>query len=205
MSKPTPDSNSSFDEIDEHSGRVVRRVTPALRPTVVLFVAVLVAGTVVVGSLITNPDAIANEPVLTRLAWNATSVIVGLVLLRLALQIALLRRTHYIVRTDKLIRETDLVVQFRSREVPLGQLRGYEYSQNVIQRLLGYGDIRILTAGTNRSLGFLRFEDIPNPRAVRRDIESIRRDMSTDTNPRTVSHRTNGQSEPGEDRDIPAK
>jgi uncharacterized membrane protein YdbT with pleckstrin-like domain len=174
MANSIINSESTASDEDAQSRKVIRKVTPTLRPTVISFTMVFVVGGFIIGFLMLNPNTIANEPELTRLAWNAIGVIVVLILIRLALRMAMLRRTHYTIRTDKLIRETDLIIQYRAREVPVRQLRGYEYSQNAIQRLLGYGDIQILTAGTNRSLGFLEFENIQNPRSVRRDVESIR-------------------------------
>jgi uncharacterized membrane protein YdbT with pleckstrin-like domain len=172
MSKPTNPESAASDD-DAQSRKVIRKVTPTLRPTIVSFALVLSVGGFIIGFLILNPDTIANEPELTRLTWNAIGLIVLLILIRLVVRMAILRRTNYTIRTDKLIRETDLMIQYNSREVPVRQLRGYEYSQNAIQRLLGYGDIQILTAGTNQSLGFLEFENIPDPHSVRRDIESI--------------------------------
>lgn len=57
--------------------------------------------------------------------------------------------------------------------MPIRQLRGHEHSQSRIQTLLGYGTIRMLTGGTNQSLGFVEFEDLPDPELVRQYIRQL--------------------------------
>lgn len=141
--------------------------TPALKPTLLLIALTVVVGAASVGYLVANPETVAGDPGLTELVWNAIGVLVVLLLVRFTLRLYLLSRTTYVVDSDALRREFSLLYRHESREVPMTQLRGHEFSQNRIQRLLGYGTVRVLTGGTNRSLGFLEFEDLPKPARVR--------------------------------------
>lgn len=141
--------------------------TPALKPTLLLIALTLFVGTVTVGYLVANPETVAGDPGLTELVWNAVGVLVVLLLVRLVLRLYLLSRTTYVVDSDAVRREFSLLYRHESREVPLAQLRGHEFSQSRVQRLLGFGTVRMLTGGTNRSLGFVEFEDLPRPTRVR--------------------------------------
>ncbi|WP_143704836.1 PH domain-containing protein [Haloquadratum walsbyi] len=66
-----------------------------------------------------------------------------------------------------------MILRYNSRKAPIDELRGFEYSQDSIQTLLGYGSIRLLTGGTNQSLGFLVFENLPNAGKARNHIEDL--------------------------------
>lgn len=147
--------------------------TPALKPTLLLIALTLFVGTVTVGYLVANPETVAGDPGLTELVWNAVGVLVVLLLVRLVLRLYLLSRTRYVVDSDAVRREFSLLYRHESREVPLAQLRGHEFSQNRVQRLLGFGTVRMLTGGTNRSLGFVEFEDLPQPARVRDLLRSL--------------------------------
>lgn len=166
-----PDAEAAGDEPDAVGARdgpsLPFETTPALKPTMLLIALTLFVGTVTVGYLVANPETVAGDPGLTELVWNAVGVLVVLLLIRLVLRLYLLSRTTYVVDVDAVRREFSLLYRHESREVPLAQLRGHEFSQNRIQRLLGFGTVRMLTGGTNRSLGFVEFEDLPRPTRVR--------------------------------------
>lgn len=147
--------------------------TPALKPTLLLMGLTVLVGTVTVGYLVSNPRTIAGNPGLTELVWNAIGVLCMLLLVRLTLRLYLLSRTRYVVDSDVLRREFSLLYRHHAREIPITQLRGHEFSQNRIQRLLGFGTVRLLTGGTNQSLGFLEFEDLPDPVVVRDLIRAL--------------------------------
>lgn len=146
---------------------------PTIKPTIVLMLVVIFTAAVVVGILLTSPLSDRFGDTFDRLALNTVGVITALILLRLIIRTIVLRRTTYLIRTDSLERETDLILTYNSRKAPVDQLRGFEYSQNMIQSLLGYGSIRLLTAGTNQSLGFLVFENLPNAGEAKRHLEQL--------------------------------
>lgn len=156
--------------------------TPALKPTLLLISLTLFVGTVAVGYLVANPETVAGDPGLTELVWNAVGVLAVLLLVRLVLRLYLLSRTRYVIDSDAVRREFSLLYRHESREIPLAQLRGHEFSQNRVQRLLGYGTVRMLTGGTNRSLGFVEFEDLPQPARVR----NLLRELVAGDNPKEI-------------------
>lgn len=147
--------------------------TPALKPTLLLIALTVTVGTAGVGYLVANPETVAGDPGLTELVWNAVGVLVVLLLVRFVLRLYVLSRTTYVVDSDALRREFSLLYRHESREIPMAQLRGHEFSQSRTQRLLGYGTVRILTGGTNRSLGFLEFENLPEPARVRNLLRAL--------------------------------
>jgi uncharacterized membrane protein YdbT with pleckstrin-like domain len=166
------ETNSSGTE-SHPSKSVLITTTPALRPTIVLGILVLITGLSVFTLLIFNPEIILGEPILTRIAWNAVALVTVLITFRLIIRIIVLQRTEYTIRGDKIIKEVDPLFWYQSREILLEELRGYEYSQNAIQRFLGYGNIQFLTAGTNQSIGFLEFVNLPDSGPVRDLIDDI--------------------------------
>jgi|GEM_PF-5703900 len=59
--------------------------------------------------------------------------------------------------------EFTLWFRHRSREIPFARVRGHELRQDRIQRLFRVGSVSILTGGTNASLRFVEFSNVPNP------------------------------------------
>jgi uncharacterized membrane protein YdbT with pleckstrin-like domain len=168
-------SNTNVSRADRSTSddQLILETTPTLRPTLLLIGITLLAGTVAVGYLIANPETIAGDPTLTEVVWNIIGVLVVLVVARLVLRLWILQRTTYQIRSYTLRRKFSLLYRHHEREVPLRQLRGHEYQQSRIQTLLGYGTIRLLTGGTNQSLGFIEFEDVPNPDEIRAHVTEL--------------------------------
>lgn len=182
-------TNSSF-ESSERVSEVLVATPPTIRPALVLFTIVLVVGGGILFGLNDNPAIIFGDETLTELAMVIVGLLTVIIALRLLIRMIILRRTMYIIATDTLKRETDLLFRYWAREVPVDQLRGFEHSKNSIQILLGYGTIRLLTAGTNQSLGFLEFEDVPSPdeletylnHLINQDATTVTPGELTDTN-----------------------
>lgn len=202
MTISTPTSNDPVDESPAAVGTsaettwerpaVPFETTPALKPTLLLIGLTVLVGSVSVGYLVANPQTIAGNAGLTELVWNAIGILVTLVLLRLVIRLYILSRTTYIVESDVLRREFTLLYRHHAREIPITQLRGHEFNQNRTQRLLGFGTIRLLTGGTNQSLGFLKFDDIPNPGIIRNLIRSLIEELDG-ADPRPTSRRSEPQ------------
>lgn len=152
---------------------VLLRTKPTLKPTLLLLSIVTVLGVAITSLYLTSTVVILNNEILTRVVGAAVGVISALLIIRLIIHVIVLRRTTYIIRAKSLERVTDMIVRYRSRKAPVDELRGFEYSQNPIQTVLGYGSIQLLTAGTNQSLGFLVFEDLPNASEARQHIEQL--------------------------------
>lgn len=142
-------------------------VSPTTRPATVLLVLSLVVLFAVAG--------LASQAV-SGGALDVVLAIVGLLLLltvvRYGIRIYVLTRTTYRLTDEYVGREFSMLYQHRSRELPLNQLRGIEMNRGRVQTLLGYGDLTFLTAGPNRSLGFVQFESIPEPEEWRERVRT---------------------------------
>jgi uncharacterized membrane protein YdbT with pleckstrin-like domain len=152
---------------------VILQTSPTLRPTLILMVTVILIAGVLIG--LTNTvifDLIENQTIIEIIS-AAILVLMVLALIRLIIRTIVLRRTSYIIRPNTLERETDLIHQYTSRKAPVDELRGFEYSQNAFQRLLGYGSVRLLTGGTDQSLGFIVFKDLARPDQTRTYLDNL--------------------------------
>ncbi len=69
--------------------------------------------------------------------------------------------TRYVLTSERLITRTGLVAK-SGVEIPLDRITNVNFSQSIIERLLGAGDLLIESAG---STGQSRFKDIPHPDA----------------------------------------
>lgn len=156
-----------------NKGELLHKTTPTLRPTLLLLGLSLLFGFVIIGYLITNPTFVAGDEQLTQIVTAASILLLIIIVVRLLIRLFVLSRTNYIIRTDVLRREFSLFLRHWSREVPVRRIRGHEYSQNRIQTILGFGTVRMLTGGTNQSLGFVEFEDVPEPEKVEKYIQEL--------------------------------
>lgn len=176
QSQKTTDASSPTSEEITRADRELLRTNPTLRPTVILLVLVGLIGGGIVWFLLRNPELVFGDETFTELVTAAVAVLTVLIIIRLIIRLIVLRRTQYIITDDMLKRETNLILYYWARKVPIEQLRGFEYSQNAIQMILSYGSIRLLTAGTNQSIGFVVFDDIPNPDVAEQILNRIIRD-----------------------------
>jgi membrane protein YdbS with pleckstrin-like domain len=67
--------------------------------------------------------------------------------------------TRYVLTSERLITRTGLIAK-AGVEIPLDRITNVNFSQSIIERLLGAGDLLIESAG---STGQSRFKDIPHP------------------------------------------
>lgn len=145
---------------------------PTVRPVLVMLGVVLAAGVGSIGLLAIAP-AIVGGAALAEIIGSAIAILVTIVAARLLIKIAVLSRTRYTIREDAFQREYELFYRSQSREIPVEKLRGHEYTQSRIQSFLGFGTVRLLTAGTNRSLGFIEFEHLDDPERVRHVVRTL--------------------------------
>jgi uncharacterized membrane protein YdbT with pleckstrin-like domain len=148
-----------------------RTAHPTIKPTLILFGLTWVVSGFTMFTITTNPDLIGDENLAEIAIWIVALVTV-LIILRLLVKILVLRRTRYKISPTELQREYTLFYRRHAREIPMHRLRGIELDQGRIQTLLGYGDVRFLTGGTNQSLGFLTFENLDNPDEIRGEIRA---------------------------------
>jgi uncharacterized membrane protein YdbT with pleckstrin-like domain len=170
----SPDTNHKSDKnTASENDDIILQTNPTLRPTFVLMVTVVLIAGILTG--ITNTVAfemIENQTVI-EVITAIILILMVLTLVRLTIRIIILRQTSYIVRPSSLERETDLILRYTSRKAPVDELRGFEYSQNTFQRLLGYGSVRLLTGGTDQSLGFIVFRDLTHPDQTKAYIDNL--------------------------------
>jgi uncharacterized membrane protein YdbT with pleckstrin-like domain len=152
---------------------IIFEASPTIKPSVLLLTLVVVFMGGVIRELAMSPVEVAGLSRVNELLMSVIGILSIIISIRILIRVIILRRTKYIIRTDSLERKTDLIFRYKSRKAPINELRGFEYSQNTIQRLLGYGSIRLLTGGTNQSLGFLVFENLPHAGKARNHIEDL--------------------------------
>jgi len=139
---------------------------PTLRPTLVRLGVVLVVGLALFGALRARPELLGSESI-----GNTASLVVALLTLvaviRFVVQIIVLKRTTYVVTSDRVELSYELLFRVRSKGIRFDKLRSHELDQSRVQSLLGYGTISL-----NRGLGPIRLENVEDPEYV---YQTIRR------------------------------
>jgi uncharacterized membrane protein YdbT with pleckstrin-like domain len=147
---------------------------PSLRPAALAALAVAVATAALAGGLFVGLDDAGTT------VAGVVAVLGALLFVRYLGRLYVLSRTSYLVTEREIRREFSLFLVRSSREVPVHQLRGLHLSQTPLQRLLGYGSVEVLTTGTERSLGFLAFQSVPDPATRRDEIRALLRERAAD-------------------------
>ena len=78
--------------------------------------------------------------------------------------------TTYVLTTERIVVRRGLVSR-TGTEIPLESITNVLFSQRAIERLLGYGDVLVESAG---SQGQSRLEDIPDPEAFQSEVYRAR-------------------------------
>ena len=74
--------------------------------------------------------------------------------------------SHFVVTTDRVLRRSGLVAR-QSMEISLERITNIRFTETVLERMIGAGDLHIESAG---SAGAVVFEDIRRPERVQRTI-----------------------------------
>ena len=82
----------------------------------------------------------------------------------------------YVLTTERII-VRDGIVSRGGIEIPLENINNVLFQQNVVERLLGYGDVLIESAG---SQGQSRLTDIPDPEAFQSEVYRVRENRTTE-------------------------
>jgi uncharacterized membrane protein YdbT with pleckstrin-like domain len=137
-----------------------------LRPhwlTLVVPVLLTVVVTVAVGAAwVVMPAGDLQQP--ARLAVGLLGVVV--LLAAVAGRVVRWATTHFVLTTERLIFRSGLVAKF-GREIPLERINDVTFSQSLLERLVGVGDLLLESAGEH---GQSRFSDIRDPEAVQLEI-----------------------------------
>lgn len=171
IAEPSSDAprNPKLSVTDTES-RARIELQPGIKPPIVKLAITLLSISAIVGLLSTNPQLLGVEAT-EIVRWIA--IIVGLLLIiRYSVTIFVLRRTRYLITEETIEREFTFLYRHRSRELPIFRLRGIELSRGRVQSALGYSDLRFLTGGVNRGLGYLSFENLPDGERQRETIRN---------------------------------
>ena len=137
-----------------------------LRPhwlTLVVPVLLTVAVVVAVGAAwVVMPAGDLQQP--ARMAVG----VIGLAVLLATVVGRVLRwaTTHFVLTTERLIFRSGVVAKF-GREIPLERINDVTFSQSLLERLIGAGDLLVESAGEH---GQSRFSDIRDPEAVQLEL-----------------------------------
>lgn len=78
--------------------------------------------------------------------------------------------TNYVLTTERIVVRRGFIAR-TGTEIPLENIVNVLFSQSVIERVLGYGDVLIESAG---SQGQSRLEDIPDPQGFQSEVYAAR-------------------------------
>ena len=96
---------------------------------------------------------------LNWVGWIVSLVLLGLIIWLVVRPLVDWYWTRYVLTTERLITRTGLIAK-QGVEIPLENITNVNFSQTVIERVLGAGDLLIESAGTT---GQSEFENIPRP------------------------------------------
>lgn len=82
--------------------------------------------------------------------------------------------THYVLTTERLITRRGLIAR-EGVEIPLENINDVNFSQSILERLLGAGDLLIESAG---EVGQSRFSDIPHPDRFQALVYKVREERA---------------------------
>lgn len=167
-------------DTDDGSDEPVHETTPSTKLVRLWLVATLLVGLPATGYLLTVRDAFGTEGF-----GGVAGLFVGLLTVvgvgRYVVRWLVLRRTTYLVTDTAARREYDLLYKSFARELPLEMLRSVELSRSRSETLLGLGTVRLLTTGASRSMGYLGFDNVADPEALR-DVVREQRGELVDSN-----------------------
>jgi uncharacterized membrane protein YdbT with pleckstrin-like domain len=81
---------------------------------------------------------------------------------------------RYVLTTERIIVRTGILSR-EGTEIPLENINNVLFSQRLVERMLGYGDVLIESAG---SQGQSRLRDIPDPEAFQSEVYRAREDRA---------------------------
>lgn len=161
-------------EFDPSSSEVLYTTSPLIRPVLALMGTVAVAAAALIGALMADPSLVGGVE-LAEIVVNAVLLLAAVILIRLGIRALVLWRTTYTVRADGFETAYELAYRSNERTIPATQLRGQEFDQGRYETLFDCATVSLLTGGTNRSLGFVEFEYVPQPETVQETVRRVRR------------------------------
>lgn len=102
--------------------------------------------------------------------WWSVAVALGLWLVLALRGVVAWWATTYVLTTERIVVRQGLLAR-RGTEIPLESITNVLFSQGALERLLGYGDVVVESAG---SQGQSQLQDIPDPEAFQSEIYRAR-------------------------------
>ena len=147
-------------------------------------------------------SAIAREVLLVALAvvlvvlirinewWGWLQIaVIGVAIVIVAEELVRYFTTQHVITNERVIYRTGLISK-HGKEIPHEVINDVAFSQGVLERLLGSGDLLIESAGTH---GQSRYRDIPSPEGVQKLIYEAREQRMSRRSDGTVSESTASQ------------
>jgi membrane protein YdbS with pleckstrin-like domain len=144
---------------DEHVVYDLRPHWWTLVPSILMTLLVLVVATLAYGAM---PGGTFQTP--ARMVVQVVAVAV--LAIWVGPRVARWATTHLVLTTDRLIFRTGLVAKY-AREIPLERIDDVTYSQSLLGRVIGVGDLQVKSGGEH---GEAVFEQVRNPKAVQLEI-----------------------------------
>jgi uncharacterized membrane protein YdbT with pleckstrin-like domain len=166
MNDETSGTTTDASSADQSAQTILYETGPSLRPAIVKLGVALVIGVVITAYLLTHPQLFGTQQN-TQIGTYVVVLVVLVLVVRYVVRMYMLKRYQYTITEDGIRWEYSVFRKTRSRELPFNKIRGYEYQQDRVESLFGFGTISLLSGGTNRSLGFVRFENIASPQYIR--------------------------------------
>lgn len=82
--------------------------------------------------------------------------------------------TQYVLTTERIVVRQGVIAR-SGTEIPLENINNVLFTQSVAERLLGYGDVLIESAGES---GQSRLRDVPDPEAFQSKVYAVREERS---------------------------
>lgn len=162
LEPPTDDAKG-----ERQASEILIETRPTVQPTLILMGVTVLLGLGLTGYVASNPETFGG-PETARILLQVISAVALLVLVRLIITVFVLTRTTYRITTSRITREYTLLLRTWEREVPVGMIRSSELQQSRVQKLLGYGTVRV-----NRGLGAIRLENVREPDEIRDALTKV--------------------------------
>ncbi|MDF9747620.1 PH domain-containing protein [Natrinema salsiterrestre] len=163
---PTLGDGSRATSSEQSDEEVRYRARPTIRPQLAWSALTVIVGGAIAGALFANVLGLEDRQ-LSVIGGMAVVFVVVAILGRLVVQMYVLRRTSYTITSSAVRYEFSLWFRTRSREVPRSKIRACQHERDRVQKVFGVGTVTVLTGGTNASLGYVEFSNVPNSEAVR--------------------------------------
>ena len=111
---------------------------------------------------------------LGSIGWLVLVVYIGLALWLVVQPILTWWTSLYVLTTERLMTRNGLVSK-RGIEIPLENITNVNFSQSMVERLIGAGDLLVESAGTS---GQSKFKDIPHPDVFQTELYRAREERT---------------------------